>query len=112
MTIQTSLSIHELYNIKKSKDKKQLLCFEHILEICFKKIKRIAELGGLNIYFAIPHMLIGYPLYDFEKCSEYVIKILKKKGFLVRRMSVPYNDTVYISWDIKDINPSKCIKAY
>lgn len=112
MTIQTSLSIHELYDIKKSKERKQLLCFEHILEICFKKIKRIAEHGGLNIYFAVPHMLIGYPLYNFSNCCDHVIKVLKKKGFLVRRMNTPYDDTLYISWDIKDINPSKCIKAY
>lgn len=112
MTIKSSVSIHELYDIKKKKERKQIHCYEHIIELCFKKIKRIAEHGGLNIYFAVPQILMGYPLYDFERCINHVVKVIKNQGFLVKRMDAPHADTLYISWDIRDINPKKSIKAF
>lgn len=110
MTIKTAISIHELYDIKKKKENKQIYCYEHIIELCFNKIKRIAEHGGLHIYFAVPRMLFGFPLYDFEKCCAHIIKVIKSKGFLVRRLDYPQGDILYITWDINEIKPKKTIK--
>ena len=48
------ITIHELYKIHKEKDKKQIEVFRNITSLINKKIKRIAEAGGFNIFYDIP----------------------------------------------------------
>jgi len=98
------ISIAELYNIKKKKENKNSMVFNHILDNCNKKIKHIAEHGGLNLYYKIPPIIIGFPLYNHITCIEYIINELKLSGLYVIQLPNPNNNYIYISWKVDDLS--------
>jgi hypothetical protein len=98
----TKISLYDLYEIKKKKDNKVNEAFNIILNSCNKKIKTIAELGGQSLYYNIPPIIIGYPLYNYKNCITYIIKSLQKNGLYVSLL--PNNNTIYISWKIEDVS--------
>ena len=98
------ISIIELYEIKKKKEIKSSKVFNHILEICNKKIKLITEQGGMCIYYKIPKIILGFPLYDYNNCVEYIIKQLKLSGLFVIQLPNPNNEYIYISWKVEDLS--------
>ena len=46
----TILSINELYNIKKTIDQNHTKTYNKVVELCNKKIKRIAEHNGYSTF--------------------------------------------------------------
>lgn len=98
----SKLSLYDLYEIKKKKDNKVNEAFNIILNACNKKIKKIAELGGQSLYYNIPPIILGYPLYNYNICVSYIIKSLQKNGLYVSLL--PNNNTIYISWKIEDVS--------
>jgi hypothetical protein len=100
--MSNKISLYELYEIKKKKDTKINEAFNIILNTCNKKIKTIAELGGQSLYYTIPPIIIGYPLYNYKNCINYIIKSLQKNGLYVSLL--PNNNTIYISWKIEDVS--------
>jgi hypothetical protein len=101
------ISISELYEMKNKKDRSRINTYNVILKKCHEKIKKIAEQGGMNIFFEIPYIMIGYPLYRIDDCVEYIIKTLKKNGLLVQILPKPNNNTIYISWCPQDVSTKK-----
>jgi hypothetical protein len=96
------ISLHDLYEIKKKKDNKICDAYNVILNGCNKKIKTIAEMGGQSLYYVIPPIIIGYPLYDYNKCLNYIITTLQKSGLFVS--AILSKNMIYISWKIEDIS--------
>lgn len=101
------ISISELYSMKTKKDKIKIETFNVILGKCHSKIKTIAGQGGMNIFFEIPFVLLGFPLYDINECIEYIVDALRKNGLLVQILPHPNYNTIYISWKPTDINMKK-----
>jgi hypothetical protein len=101
------ISISELYTMKNKKDEIKANTFNIIIEKCHAKIKTIAAQGGMNIFYEIPHVLLGYPLYNVNECLEYVAEGLKKNGLLVQTLPYPNNFTIYISWKPVDVKIKK-----
>ena len=101
------ISISELYTMKNKKDEIKTSTFNIIIEKCHAKIKTIAAQGGMNIFYEIPHVLLGYPLYNVNECLEYVIDALRKNGLLVQTLPYPNNFTIYISWKPTDVKVKK-----
>lgn len=104
MNKTTKISLFDLYEIKKRKDLKNTNVFNHILDICNKKIKHIAEHGGMCVYFKVPPMILGYPLYEFNSCIEYLIKQLKLSGLYAVQLANPNHNYLYISWKLEDLS--------
>lgn len=98
------VSLHELYEIKRKKETKINDAYNVILDSCYKKIKNIAEHGGMTLYYKIPPIVIGYPLYNLNNCIEYIDRALKKSGLYVSILPPPNNSYIYISWKIEDIS--------
>jgi hypothetical protein len=101
------ISISELYEMKNKKDKIKISTFNVILTKCHEKIKKIAGQGGMNIFFEIPYVMIGYPLYNIDDCIEYITNALKKNGLLVQILPKPNHNTIYISWKPTDVKTKK-----
>lgn len=99
----SKLSLYDLYEIKKKKDAKLNDAFNIILNSCHKKIKTIAEIGGQSLYYTIPPIIIGYPLYNYSTCMNYIISELKKSGLYVAILPEP-NNNIYISWKLEDVS--------
>tara|TARA_E500000331_G_scaffold332530_2_gene355799 strand:- start:1445 stop:1765 length:321 start_codon:yes stop_codon:yes gene_type:complete len=105
------ISIHELYDIDKQREKKQKDVYEQVLSSCFKKIKRIAEHGGHTTYYEVPYLIFGLPLFDNEKCCKHILKVLKKGGYVARIVDDKPN-AIYISWLPADVKKQYSIKNY
>lgn len=101
------ISISDLYTLKNKKDKIKTNTFNIIIEKCHLKIKNIAEQGGMNVFYEIPYLVVGCPLYNINDCIEYVVESLRKNGLLVQILPFPNNTTIYISWKPNDINHKK-----
>jgi hypothetical protein len=104
------LSLYDLYEIKKKKDNKLNEAFNIILNGCHKKIKKIAEIGGQSLYYAIPPIIIGYPLYNYSSCMNYIISELQNSGLYVTILPAPNNNNIYISWKLEDVSNEKTKK--
>ncbi len=101
------ISISELYSMKNKKEQTKTNTFNVIIEKCHSKIKHIASQGGMNIFFEIPYIMLGYPLYNINECIDYVVEALRNNGLLVQILPQPNNNTLYISWKPTDVSVKK-----
>ena len=99
------ISLHELYHVHSQKKHARTLCFDKILELCHRRIRNVAAYGGMNTFFEVPGMLIGYPLYNIHECMEHIITQLRNTGFLVQVLPPPHVCVMYISWDPQELKP-------
>jgi hypothetical protein len=97
------ISIADLYSMKNKKDKIKTNTFNVIIEKIHSKIKHIAQQGGMEVFYEIPYVLLGYPLYNIIECIDYVVDSLRKNGLLVQILPHPNNTTIYISWKPIDV---------
>jgi len=102
--MNNKLSLADLYEIKKKKDAKLNEAFNIILNACYKKIKTIANIGGQSLYYTIPPIVLGFPLYNYNNCMSYIISTLQKNGLYVAILPYPNNNIIYISWKIEDVS--------
>ena len=70
-------------------------CFKKILEMCLTKIELVAKTNTTNTWFEIPVFVLGYPSYEIEDCSRYIMKKLKKNGFKVFFLNPNF---LFINW--------------
>ncbi len=82
------IDINELSKERKKLQKKKELIFKNILQRIYNKIKLVNKLNNY-CYYMIPKFVVGMPLFNMSKCSEYVYDRLVKQGFKVTR--VQYN---------------------
>lgn len=97
------IKMQELYSLKNKKDNIKKQAFDRLIELCHRRIRNISQHGGQNTFYEIPGMLFGYPLYDINDCTTYVIDNLRKNGFLVQLLLPPHVCVIYISWDPTDL---------
>jgi hypothetical protein len=98
------ITLHDLYEIKKKKEINNTNVFRYILDNCYKKIKHVAEHGGMCVYHKVPKIVIGFPLYNFDSCMLFLIKQLQVSGLYVSRLPSTNDEYLYISWKLDDIS--------
>lgn len=99
------LTLAELYTVQKKKEQSRQLSFDRVIELCHRRIRTVASYGGMNTFFEIPGMILGYPLYNLIECCNYMVDALRKSGFLVQILPPPHVAVIYISWDPNDVRP-------
>ena len=97
------ISLAELYSLKDKKEKIRYTTFDKIIEKCHAKIKHTAIIGGMNIFFEIPYIVLGSPLYKIDECITYVVNALRTNGFFVQILSQPNENIIYVSWNPSDV---------
>lgn len=100
------ISLTELYTLKDKKQKIRYTTFDKIIEQCHSKIKKTAIIGGMNIFFEIPFIIFGSPLYKIDDCIEYVVNVLRNNGLFVQILPQPNNNMLYISWNPSEVSAS------
>lgn len=105
--MNSRLSLNELYQLKRKKERNRKLHFETVFEKCQSRIRKVAANGGLNTFYEVPGMVVGLPLYNIQECTEYIIKQLRESGFLVQLLPPPSLYVIYVSWDPEEIKPMK-----
>ena len=96
--------LSELYTLKEKKEHAKYKTFDGIIEICHKKIKHTATIGGMNIFYEIPYYMFGKPLYKITECIEYIVNALRKNGLYVQILPDPNNNIIYISWNPSEVS--------
>lgn len=99
------LSLAELYNVQSQKKIARHHSFDRVLELCHRRIRTVAKHGGMNTFYEIPGMIIGYPLYSVYECMMYIVDALRKNGFLVQILPPPNYAVIYMSWEPNDVRP-------
>ena len=79
------LNINELFNDQTQKEKHKEEIYDNVLKQCHKKILRAAKLNPYTNYcfYVIPKFIYGIPLYDLNKCINYLVINLSKNGFKI-----------------------------
>ena len=103
----TILSINELYSIKKNIDKNHIRTYNKVVELCNKKIKRIAEHNGYSTFYTVPNYIIGFPLFNVEECIKHLMALYKKSNYVVNRLPEENKNILYISWDPSELSIKK-----
>ena len=93
-----NISINELHKRQIEKKNMELEHFGQILKLCCEHIKITANSDATSCFFQLPTFVFGIPLYDFERCANYIIHNLKTEGFMIVFIKP---NTLYISWDIR-----------
>ena len=99
------LTLAELNNIQKQRQTARGLSFDRALDMCHRRIRTIASYGGMNAFFEVPAIIIGFPLFKVAQCQAHIVEALRKSGFLVQILPPPHIAVIYISWDPKDVRP-------
>lgn len=99
------LTLAELYNVQKAKQTARHISFDRVIELCHRRIRTVASYSGMNTFFEIPGMIVGYPLFNIRECMGYLVEALRKNGFLVQILPPPHYAVVYISWDPNEVRP-------
>lgn len=101
---KNKINLHDLYEIKKRKELRNMNVYNHIHNIINIKIKEIAEHGGMSFYYKVPPIIIGYPLYNYDNCMNHLIQQLKLSGLYSVRLEPPNSNILYISWKLDEIS--------
>ena len=104
------ITLTELYRVRQMKDHSKKASYERVLELAHRRIRNVNSYGGLNTFYEIPGMLVGFPLYNVMDCMTFVIEHLRGAGFLVQILPAPHIGVVYISWDPAEIKPGSAQK--
>ena len=103
MVLPPQINLNELHSIKEQKNKNRHICFNHILELCHRRIRTVSSYGGENTFYEVPGIVIGYPLYSIQECMNYIVNALRTNGFLVQILPPPHMYVLYLSWAKSDV---------
>jgi hypothetical protein len=105
-----SITLNELYQERRVKERSKKLSFDRVLELVHRRIRNVNSYGGLNTFYEIPGMLVGYPLFNVYDCMSHIIDELRTSGFLVQILPPPNVCVLYISWDPKEVKSNTTSK--
>lgn len=91
------LSANEMRHEREMKDKLKYDLFKRILQQCHDAVRQKNQsCSEMWLFYEIPTIVVGEPLYNSKECGEYIQEMLKDCGFWVK-MCKPGN-VIFISW--------------
>lgn len=76
--------------------------YKKILEQFAKKIKYANEAGVSNILLSTPSYVVGFPSFDINSATSYLIRQLNNGGYKTRLVS---DGVVYVDWSREKPSP-------
>jgi len=83
------MNIYTLNNSRDLRTKQRHEYYNKILNRCYNRIKTVSKTRTF-CFFKIPRIVIGIPLFNIIKCSNYIFKLLIQKGFKVSQIKTNY----------------------
>jgi len=92
------ININDLFADQKQKEKQKEEIYDSVLKNCHNKIKRAVKLSPYDnfCFYIIPKFIYGVPLYNLEKCINYLVVHLTKNGF---KLNYTHPNLLLISWE-------------
>jgi hypothetical protein len=96
------ITVPEIYQTQKTSQEDKSKYYNVILEKCYTKIRQAVKCKQWQMYYDVPKMVVGLPLYSINRATAYIMVHLKKAGYVI--MIVPkMPNRIYISWEPKDV---------
>ena len=95
------MSLINIYSLPKKRsirEGKRMNIYENVLKLCHKKIKVAAEVENTDnyLFYTIPSIVLGYPIFDEFSCCDYICNKLSVNGFKIINIG---NNVIFISWN-------------
>ena len=92
------ININDLFSDQKQKEKQKEEIYDNVLKNCHNKIKRAVKLSPYDnfCFYIIPKFIYGVPLYNVDKCINYLVVHLTKNGF---KINYTHPNLLLISWE-------------
>lgn len=95
-----NFNVVDVYKGISERKRKRKESYKHVLKLCQKQIRKVADKDGLKCVFAVPNFIVGIPLFDLADCTAFVKQELEKAGFAIEYY---YPNFLFISWDVEDL---------
>lgn len=102
-----SLSVKDIIKVMNKKTERRKECFDKILDMCQKKIRKSVQLNMVQCFFEVPEFVLGFPLYNINECIVHVLTKLQDNGFVVRYL---FPRIIFISWESEAVKENKFAK--
>lgn len=99
MAVTNQISVLDLHNRMRQRQQRQLECYRTMLDRAYARIRRCASVNMFGCEFEVPEVAVGLPLFDADRCIQYMIRSLIVNGYHVRRVA---SRTLQISWEMQD----------
>lgn len=94
------MSLIDILQIEKERVRRERVVLNTIYDRMKNRINNAVRAKSKECIYTIPEFLIGYPLVDIPKTMIYIVKKLKKEGFI----AVPLDQlNIYITWDPREL---------
>jgi hypothetical protein len=94
-------TLRDVVNVQKRQLNRLNYLKDNILSKVYEKITHLAKHGELKFIYVIPSYYFGYPPYNPEDITNFLLERLIKDELCVIKID---KDKLFISWDILDIN--------
>lgn len=91
------VTLHELREKRRRLKNKQKETYSWLISRCNQQIIKSNSVKCKETIFNIPEMYYGNPRIDVREAAKYLLKILKKEGFIA---SYQEPGNIYISWNV------------
>lgn len=98
-----NFNVVDVYKDISERKRKRKESFKHVLRMCQKQIRNVANKDRLKCVFTVPEFIAGIPIFNVTDCTDFVKTELEKAGFAV---TYYYPNLLFISWDVDDLEKS------
>ena len=90
------ININKLNNVRDKREINKLQIYKLVLHKCYNKINIFSDRGYSFCFYIIPEYIFGIPRYDTLQCANFLIKVMKNDGFIIK---YTYPNVIFILWD-------------
>lgn len=88
------ISVSDIHKIESRRNRLLKETYKHILELFDKRIRHAVSQNQKFVRLEVPSFVWGFPLYDHEKATLYLIRQLQILGYTVQRTGY----TLELTW--------------
>jgi hypothetical protein len=92
------ISVDEISRLTEKKNRLKKETYVKLYEHVSRKIRHSVDFGAKSTLFQVPVFLIGYPMFDRYKATNYLKRQLERGGFEV---IIRGDNELYIAWKVK-----------
>jgi hypothetical protein len=90
------INIHKLNNVRDKREINKLEIYKLVLGKCYNKINNYSDKGYGYCFYIVPEYIFGIPRYDTLQCANFLVKVLKQEGFIIK---YTYPNLIFILWE-------------
>ena len=97
------MSLNDILQIEKERIQRERIVLTTVYDRMKNRINLSVRATSKECVYTIPDFIVGYPLIDIQKTMQYLLKKLKKEGFITIPLSTKQ---IYITWDPNELRNS------